>query len=110
MCTSANQAIDDNVTSALSINRKTKSQPAYVTQLTEKHFATPKRRQRYLSLLKSKLKSKEMTIRNLRKQNRRLSKKVAITSSLLANFKNKKLITDSARALLVCEKIVKLCN
>ncbi|RLU17300.1 hypothetical protein DMN91_009533 [Ooceraea biroi] len=110
MCIPTKETINNDVTNASSVNRKT-WQPACVTQLTEEHFTMLERRQRYLSLLKRKLKAKEKMIKKLRNQNKRLSKKVAISANLLAKFKNKKLIiVDAATTLLVCEKIAELGN
>ncbi|XP_011700379.1 PREDICTED: uncharacterized protein LOC105457422 [Wasmannia auropunctata] len=94
---------DDNITNTSSVRKTDRKirQSAHFGQLTEEHFDSLKSRQIYLALMNKKLKEKEMKIRNLKKQNMRLSQKVEFYSKLVATFKGKKLITiEAARELL----------
>lgn len=120
MCTLTEQVIDNNITNVSLIYKTPTLQETHTNQLAEEYCSTSKRKQLNLSLILSlvekKLKEKEMVImekemviKSLREQNKRLFKKVETSYKLLAKFKNKNLIaTDTTKTLLVYEKMAEL--
>lgn len=74
--------------------------PRYFNDLTDEHFATPKRAKRHLAFAKKKHNEARNKLKNLEERNRRLAKKVKSYEDLIKTLEDSNLLSENASQFL----------
>ncbi|CAL1289336.1 unnamed protein product, partial [Larinioides sclopetarius] len=85
---------------ASSFEEKRKKRKYFLGDFEEEDMESPSKARRILELANQQQNVKSATIKRLKRENFRLTKKVASLQSLLQDIQNKLLITESAKSIL----------